>query len=114
MSEGSKIEDVSPEEAMALQDGGAVLLDVRENDEWSAGHAPTAAHVPLADVEGAVTRFEGQTVLAVCRSGGRSAKAAQTLAAGGIDVRNVAGGMSAWMACGLPVITDDGTAGTVN
>lgn len=114
VSEGSKIEDVSPEEAMALQDGGAVLVDVRENDEWSAGHAPTAVHLPLGEVEGSVARFEGKTVLTVCRSGGRSAKAAQMLAVGGVDVRNVAGGMTAWMAGGLPVVSNDGTDGTVS
>ncbi len=114
MSEGLKVDDVAPEDALALQDGGAVLLDVRESDEWSAGHAPNAVHVPLAEVEGSVTKFEGKTVLTVCRSGGRSAKAAQMLAVGGVDVRNVAGGMTAWMAGGLPVVSDDGTAGTIS
>lgn len=113
MTEGPKIEDVAPEQAMALQDGGAVLLDVREDEEWNAGHAPNAVHVPLAEVEGSVAKFAGQTVLAVCRGGGRSAMAAQVLAAGGLDVRNVAGGMTAWMARGLPVVADDGTTGTI-
>lgn len=114
MPEGPKIEDVAPEEARALQDGGAVLLDVRESDEWRAGHAPNAVHVPLAEVDGSVAEFPGQTVLTVCRGGGRSAMAAQLLAAGGIDVRNVAGGMTAWADCGLPVVTDEGTTGTVS
>ena len=76
-----------------LRDLGAVLVDVREGDERSAGYAPEAVHVPLAEVGDAVSRFDGLQVLAVCRSGGRSAKAAETLAAAGVDVRNVAGGM---------------------
>lgn len=114
MSEGSKAEDVAPEDARVLQGGGAVLLDVREQDEWLAGHAPGAVHLPLAAVEGSVANFVGQTVVAVCRSGGRSAKAAEVLAAGGVDVRNVAGGMTAWAADGLPVVTDDGATGTIS
>jgi len=106
-------DEVMPREAAGLQDQGAALLDVREDDEWAAGHAPEAVHVPLADVSDAAARFDGKQVLAVCRSGGRSAKAAEVLAAAGIDVRSVAGGMTAWAEAGLPVVRDDGTAGTV-
>jgi len=106
-------DEVIPQEAVGLQDQGAALLDVREDDEWAAGHAPEAVHVPLADVSDAASRFDGQQVLAVCRSGGRSTKAAEVLAAAGIDVRNVAGRMTAWAEAGLPVVRDDGTAGTV-
>ena len=109
----TKIEDVSPQEAKTMQEGGAVLLDVREDDEWEAGHAPDATHLPLAEVRDAASRFAGQQVLAVCRSGGRSSKAAAALAKEGIDVRNVAGGMSAWAAAGLPVVRDDGSDGVV-
>ena len=69
--------------------------------------------VPLAEVPGSAERFVGQTVLTVCRSGGRSATAAVQLAAAGVDVRNVAGGMTAWSADGLVVICDDGTPGAV-
>lgn len=47
------IEAVRPREAAVLRDGGAVLLDVRETDEWAAGHAPGAVHVPLAEVSAA-------------------------------------------------------------
>lgn len=113
MSTGPNIEDVAPEEALALQAEGALLLDVREADERTAGHAPDSVHVPLGDVEGSLSKFEGRTVLTVCRSGGRSAAASQILAAGGVEVRNVAGGMTAWTAAGLPVVTDDGTPGTI-
>ena len=113
MSQRSKIEEVTPQDAAGLREKGAVLLDVREPDEWAAGHAPDAIHVPLAGVSDAAARFAGREVLAVCRSGGRSAKAAETLAQAGIEVRNVAGGMTAWAAAGLPVMRDDGTPGAV-
>lgn len=108
-----KTNDVSPQEAVGLREQGAVLVDVREADEWAAGHAPGAVHVPLAEVSDATARFADQEVLAVCRSGGRSAKAAELLAAAGIEVRNVDGGMSSWAAAGLPVVRDDGSAGVV-
>ena len=90
-----------------------MLLDVREPAEWAAGHAPDAVHVPLAEVKTSASRFAGLEVLTVCRSGGRSAKAAETLARAGIAVRNVTGGMTAWAEVGLPLLTDDGARGTV-
>ena len=113
MSRGQNNDEVIPQEAAGLQDQGAVLVDVREDDEWAVGHAPEAVHVPLAEVSDAASRFDGQQVLTVCRSGGRSAKAAELLAAAGIDVRNVAGGMTAWAELDLPVVRDDGSAGAV-
>lgn len=104
---------VGVEEAVGLRKGGAVLVDVREVDEWRAGHAPDAVHVPLGEVETAAEGFAGRRVLVVCRSGNRSAKAAKTLAAAGVDVTNVAGGMSSWAEAGLPVVRDDGSPGAV-
>ena len=114
VSEEPKVDDVSPQDAAGLHEAGAVLLDVREDDEWAAGHAPNALHVPLAGVGDAASRFADQEVLAICRSGGRSAKAAETLAQAGIKVRNVAGGMNSWAEAGLPVVRDDGAPGAVS
>ncbi len=113
MFEATKIEDVAPQEVDALCEQGALLLDVREDDEWAAGHAPGAVHMPLAGVTDATAQFAGRQVLAVCRSGGRSGKAAATLAEAGVEVRNVAGGMSSWAEAGLPVVRDDGSPGSV-
>ncbi len=113
MFEHPRSRDVDPKEAAGLQDQGAVLLDVREDDEWTAGHAPGALHVPLAEVGGAVARFDGRQILTVCRGGNRSAQAATALLKAGIDVRNVAGGMSAWAAAGLAVVRGDGSPGSV-
>jgi rhodanese-related sulfurtransferase len=108
-----RLPDVDPGRAAELlQRGEAVLLDVREPQEWVAGHAPQAAHLPLGLLTlEAVPR--GRPVIAVCRSGNRSGKAADALAAAGVPVHNLAGGMKAWAAAGLPVVTDDGEPGTV-
>ena len=96
----------------AAERGEAVLLDVREDHEWAAGHAPGAVHVPLGRLHpDAVPR--DRPVIAVCHLGGRSAMAAQALAGVGYDVRNLVGGMDAWARAGLPVVRDDGTPGVV-
>lgn len=113
VSQGSQFGEVSPTGGAGLRDRGAVLLDIREPEEWEAGHAHDAVHVPLAEVETTAARFAGQEGLTICRSGGRSAKAAETLAREGIDVRNVTGGITAWAGAGLPVVRDDGAPGAV-
>lgn len=94
------------------------LLDVRENDEWEAGHAEGALHIPMSEfVEryGELTQRapEGGTVYVVCRVGGRSARVAQYLIQQGIDAVNVDGGMQAWEAAGRPVTTEQGVPGSV-
>lgn len=107
-----RMKEVDPIEARRLMDGGAVLIDVRELDEWSAGHAPGAVHLPLGEL--AAARIPGGApLLLVCRSGVRSARAQAELAAAGRGAVNVAGGMNAWMSAGLAVLTDDGAPGTV-
>jgi rhodanese-related sulfurtransferase len=108
-----RLPDLDPAQAATLLEGGdAVLLDVREPAEWDAGHAPQAVHLPLARVSADAVPA-GTTVVAVCRSGNRSGKAADLLAAAGVAVHNLAGGMGAWARAGLPVVTDDGSPGGV-
>jgi len=93
---------------------GAFLLDVRESDEWIAGHAAAATHIPLGQVPSRVDEVPAdQTVVAICRGGARSNQAAEFLRAKGIDAVNLAGGMRAWAAAGLDVITDEGDPGSV-
>ncbi len=91
--------------AKALLDGGALLLDVREPDEWHAEHAPNALLVPMGRVreQQAELPRDGPIVV-VCRSGGRSAAVAESLRGWGFDAVNLAGGMCAWAAAGLPVV----------
>lgn len=91
-----------------------VLLDVREADEWHAGHAPGAVWVPLRELES--VRFElpmNRRIVVVCRSGARSATATQALLDWGFDAVNLAGGMQAWARMGHPVVTDAGVPGAV-
>jgi rhodanese-related sulfurtransferase len=91
-----------------------VLLDVREHSEWEAGHAPGAQWIPLGELERARTEVPfNRLVMCICRSGARSARAAEALAAWGFDAVNVDGGMKAWAEAGLPVVRDDGSEGTV-
>ena len=113
MNATTRLPDLDPRGALALLDGGqAILVDVREPQEWSAGHAPQAEHRPLGDLDPAA-QDPARPVIAICRSGNRSGKAAGLLAAAGIPVHNLAGGMKAWAEEGLPVVTDAGKAGTV-
>ncbi len=100
------------EAARLTRTGQALLLDVREDDEWAAGRAPGATHVPLGALQPGDVPTD-RPVLALCRSGNRSGKAAAALAAAGVDVRNVTGGMQAWAAAGLPVVTGQDRPGTV-
>ena len=112
-SRSGRLPDLDPDRAAALLDRGhAVLLDVREPDEWTAGHASQAEHLPLAQVRPDAVP-DRATLIAVCRSGRRSAAAADLLSAAGVPVHNLAGGMNAWAEAGLPVITDDGRRGTI-
>ena len=96
-----------------LKDGD-FLLDVREDDEWQAGHAEGALHIPISDFVaryGELTEADPQDgrVHVICRSGGRSMRACEFLAESGFDTTNVAGGTLAWIDSGREVAT--GTSG---
>ena len=100
--------------AKALVDAGALLLDVREPEEWDAGHAPGASSVPMGQVrEHAQELPHDRRIVVVCRSGGRSAAVTESLLGWGFDAVNLAGGMCAWALAGLPVVVDRLDAGLV-
>lgn len=86
----------------------AVLVDVREADEWAAGHAPNAIHIPLAELPARIDELPetDDTVAIVCRMGGRSARAVQWLVHQGYDVANVEGGMLEWERAGKQLASD--------
>ncbi|MGW3652784.1 MBL fold metallo-hydrolase [Streptomyces sp. NPDC000878] len=104
---------VTPAEARELTgaDGTAVLLDVREAEEWTAGHAVGALHAPLSALRAGAPlpgSAQGRPLITICRSGKRSREAAALLTARGTEVSDVIGGMGAWAEAGLPVVTGDG------
>ncbi|TLQ44813.1 rhodanese-like domain-containing protein [Streptomyces marianii] len=92
---------------------GGLVLDVREDDEWAAGHVEGAMHIPISDFVariGEVTEAVagGRRAYVMCRVGGRSAQVTQYLVQQGIDAVNIDGGMQAWDSAGRPMVTDSG------
>jgi len=108
------VPQLDPAEGARQVDAGAFLLDVREPDEWAAGHAGAATHVPLGQLPGRLAEIPAdRPVVAVCRAGGRSQQAATFLRQQGIDAANLQGGMQAWAAAGLDVTDERGGPGSV-
>src|SRR5882757_5825618 len=107
----SSVEEVDPSEVnRILSNGnGIVLLDVRESEEWDAGHIPGAKHVPRgyleSRVEGVVGSDRDQRVIIYCASGQRSALAANTLKSllGYENVASMNGGITLWKDRGYDV-----------
>ncbi|MEV0034395.1 rhodanese-like domain-containing protein [Streptomyces sp. NPDC056909] len=103
-----------PSVDVAAVPSDGLVLDVREDDEWAAGHVEGALHVPMSDF---VARFgevteavaEGRKAYVMCRVGGRSAQVTQYLVQQGVDAVNVDGGMLAWDGAGRPMVTENGT-----
>jgi rhodanese-related sulfurtransferase len=110
MNTETDLPTVTPTQA-ASRNAGITLLDVREHDEWDAGHAHAAVHAPLSTLDPAAV--PDGPLYVVCRSGGRSSKATAALLAAGREAHNVDGGMTAWEEAGLPLVTDDGAPGAV-
>ena len=98
-----------PTVAAAAVPTDAPLLDVREQDEWDAGHADGALHIPIGEVVERLGELpEEEPLYVVCRVGGRSAQVVQYLVAQGREAVNVDGGMFAWEAAGRPLISENG------
>jgi molybdopterin/thiamine biosynthesis adenylyltransferase/rhodanese-related sulfurtransferase len=103
----SEIREVTPEEAQQAAKGGALLVDVREADEWAQGHAPGALHVPRGFLELRIeekAQDKGSKIVLYCAGGTRSAFAARSLQELGYsDVVSLSGGFGKWKEAGLPV-----------
>ena len=105
----SQIQEIDPSEVHELIDEGVTVVDVRESEEFSAGHLPGAKHVPRSYLE---TRIEGVVpdrstqVILYCASGNRSAYAARTLTEelGYENVSSMTGGITLWKDRGLSLI----------
>jgi rhodanese-related sulfurtransferase len=92
----------------------AVLLDVREPDEWAAGHVDGARHIPMKDIPRRTAELDQDTdLVVVCKVGGRSAQVTAYLNQQGYRATNLDGGMLAWAAARRPMVSDTSAAPTV-
>jgi rhodanese-related sulfurtransferase len=100
-------QEISVAEAVAKQEQGIFLLDVREPDEWAAGHVSGSTLIPLGELEGRVAEVpRDREIVVICRSGNRSRHGRDVLlAAGHTRVASMAGGLLAWKAEGHPTVT---------
>lgn len=89
------------------------VLDVREPDEWAAGHVEGALHVPLGTLPERVHELPEGRILVVCKVGGRSAQAAMWLGQQGHEAINLDGGMLEWQAAGRPMVSETDRPPTV-
>jgi rhodanese-related sulfurtransferase len=102
-----KIIEISPTDAAAkLKSGEALIIDVREKDEWDEKHIPDAIHISRGTIELDVEEKvpdKDRMIICHCGGGGRSALATESLQKMGYkNVRSMAGGLKAWKATGLP------------
>ena len=98
---------ISAGEAITLTENGGWLLDVREQDEWDRGHAPSAHLVSLSELNSRIAEIPtDQPVVVVCLAGSRSLRAASALSDAGVDAVNVTGGMLAWVSAAGPVVSE--------
>jgi rhodanese-related sulfurtransferase len=96
--------EIDVEELARRHAEGAYVLDVRQPDEYEAGHVPGAVLVPLGELGARQSELPSdRPLLVICKSGGRSANAVQALTQAGYDATNVAGGTMAWIEAGHPV-----------
>lgn len=111
---GRKHQTISAAAAMQALQEGAVLVDVRSDSEWNAGHAPAARHIPVENIVRQAGRLsKGEPIVTICRSGVRSGRAAAALADLGYRASSVRGGMHAWQRAGGTIVGRNGRAGTV-
>ncbi len=93
---------------------GAVILDVREDYEWDAGHVDGALHIPLEQLPARLEELDPDVdVNVICRTGGRSLRATTWLNQNGYSAFNVVGGMGAWFEADKPMVSSNGETPSV-
>src|SRR5260370_30069272 len=103
------VPSVDPDEARRNIEAGALLLDVREPDEWDTGRAPEATWIPMGDLAARQSELpDDRAIVVVCRSGARSARVTATLRGAGYGAVNLARGMQARAGAGYPACTPRG------
>jgi len=106
MAQGSRrdVDVAGLEKAMSE---GAIVIDVRTDEEWAEGHVPGVLHLPMNEVSASHPKLASlapdQEVYVICRSGGRSSRVSDALASEGMKTVNVEGGTLAWSASGRPL-----------
>ena len=101
--------ELDPDAASGLIDGGAQIVDVRQDYEWEAGRIDGAVHIPLEQLPARAGELDHERpVVFQCRTGSRSSFATQAFREAGFDAYNLAGGLEAWVESGRPIIPDDG------
>lgn len=86
-----------------LEGRGLPLIDVREADEFAAGHVPGAISIPMSEITTRLDELPDGAFDVICQAGGRSARVVEYLEAQGHDATNIDGGTGAWIALGKPV-----------
>jgi rhodanese-related sulfurtransferase len=105
---------VSPQEGNELVASGAVLLDIREDNEWAAGHSASAIHAPMSSIQNGPLPFDTTAkVVVICRSGQRSQRVTAWLDDQGIDAVNYEEGMHGWVRLGGDILDAEGNPGLV-
>lgn len=106
----SEVRQIDAATAQAEHAAGALLVDVREQEEWDAGHAPGALHLPLSELQERYLELpDVPATIVICRSGSRSDAVAHALAGiGRPGLANVADGMLGWRGAGLRMEPEDG------
>jgi rhodanese-related sulfurtransferase len=91
-----------------------LLLDVREQQEWDAGHIEGSVHIPMGELGARQEELPSdRPIVAVCRSGNRSAAVTQALTRAGYEAHNLVGGVAEWKGQRLPLVDADGAPGAV-
>lgn len=100
------VPEVDIDDVVRGRDEGVVLIDVRQPEEYDAGHVPGARLIPLSEVGLRVAEVPtGEPVHVICHLGGRSEKAVEFLRQRGVDAYSVDGGTKAWVDSGHPTVT---------
>jgi rhodanese-related sulfurtransferase len=87
---------------------GTMILDVREDEEWAAGHIDGAVHIPMNSVPSRAAALPtDRQINVICKMGGRSAQVTAWLRHQGFDAHNVDGGMLAWAVAHRPMVSDE-------
>ncbi|NND04166.1 MAG: rhodanese-like domain-containing protein [Acidimicrobiia bacterium] len=108
----TKFKSVDPQTAKRIYDGGAHMVDVRSEGEWSAGHVEGSDRISVGRIS-AHSVGRADTVIVVCGNGKRSKRAAKKLVKEGYQTYHLAGGLTSWHDLGLPLKSSNGARPTV-